>query len=485
MLTELRDHQVYGTDLLRRSLKSGYRRPLLSMPVGSGKTLLATYLIERALAKGKRVLFTVPAIILIEQTAQAFWKEGIRDIGIIQGTNHPETDYSRRLQIASVQTLQRRIMPKVDLAIVDEAHVRFEFYRGWFKYAHYPIIGMSATPWGPGLGELYDDLLIPVGIPELQRQGFLVHESPWTPDHPDLSKIETVAGDYHKGQLSDRMREARLVGNAVHWWKQKANGLPTFTFGVDCAHAKALQQQFLSAGIPTGYIDAHTERDERRQVLTQFRNGELRNVVNVACLTMGVDEDVRCISLNRPTKSEILFVQMIGRGLRPATGKEILTCLDHTDTYLNLGYARDIYHEHLDNGEAAPRQRPTPDRKPKECPACHYVKEPYQHECPKCGFAPTPQNTVVAVEGDLSPHKTGKHVDWQTRVSWYAQFLGLAESRGYKKNWARCTYKLKFGEWPEGLPEKPEPPQPEALKFAKYALIRNAKKRDTGHATHA
>src|SRR5580700_4028038 len=119
MKRELRPHQTYAIEKLRRSIGSGKRRPVLQAPTGCGKTLVAAAIVEAALAKQKRVIFVVPALALVDQTVQAFWDEGICDVGVIQGA-HPMTDWSRPVQVASVQTLQRRQIPGFDVAIIDE-----------------------------------------------------------------------------------------------------------------------------------------------------------------------------------------------------------------------------------------------------------------------------------------------------------------------------------------------------------------------------
>src|SRR3954447_23159314 len=107
MNRDLRPHQRQAIEMLRFSLGSGKRRPVLQAPTGFGKTRLAAAVVEGALAKQKRVIFAVPALSLVDQTVEAFWNEGIRDIGVIQGM-HPMTDWCRPVQVVSVQTLQRR-----------------------------------------------------------------------------------------------------------------------------------------------------------------------------------------------------------------------------------------------------------------------------------------------------------------------------------------------------------------------------------------
>ena len=110
MTGDLWPHQEEALAALRHALGRGKRRPMLQAPTGSGKTRIAAEIVNGALRKGKRVVFTVPLIELVEQTVQAFWNQGIRDVGVIQG-DHPDQDWSRPVQVASVQTLMRRLAP--------------------------------------------------------------------------------------------------------------------------------------------------------------------------------------------------------------------------------------------------------------------------------------------------------------------------------------------------------------------------------------
>src|ERR1700726_1378804 len=132
MKRELRPHQSQAIEMLRQSFGSGKRRPVLQAPTGFGKTRLAAALVEGALAKQKRVIFTVPALSLVDQTLKAFWDDGVRDVGVIQGT-HAMTDWSRPVQVASVQTLQRRQIPEADVVLIGECHRWFDCYEDWFR----------------------------------------------------------------------------------------------------------------------------------------------------------------------------------------------------------------------------------------------------------------------------------------------------------------------------------------------------------------
>ena len=307
MRSVLYPHQVEAMGMLKASLKTGSKRPMLQCPTGFGKTVMAAAIVEGAMRKGNRVMFCVPSLSLIDQTVQAFWREGIRDVGVIQA-DHPMTDYSKPVQVCSVQTIQRRRLPHADLVLIDEAHNWFKFYEKWFaQWDAIPFVGLSATPWTKGLGKHYDDLIIASTTQELIDAGYLSPFRVFAPSHPDLSGVRTIAGDYAEDDLAGVMNQSQLVADVVETWKAKAEGRPTLCFAVNRAHAKRLQQQFEQAGVPSGYIDAYTDIPEREAVRKQFASGAIKVVCNVGCLTTGVDWDVRCIVLARPTKSEMLF----------------------------------------------------------------------------------------------------------------------------------------------------------------------------------
>ncbi len=153
----LRPHQSQAIEMLKQSLRSGKRRPLVQAPTGFGKTLVAAAIIEGALAKGKRVIFTVPVLPLVEQTVEAFRNDGVRNIGVIQGF-HMMTDWSLPVQIASVQTLQRRKIPEADVVIIDECHRWFNFYGRWIDgpgMAKPSVHRAIRNPFHPGARSIF------------------------------------------------------------------------------------------------------------------------------------------------------------------------------------------------------------------------------------------------------------------------------------------------------------------------------------------
>jgi DNA repair protein RadD len=192
------------------------------------------------------------------------------------------------------------------------------------------------------LGRLYQDLIIAATMQDLIDLGYLSKFRVFAPAHPDLKGVRTVAGDYHEGDLGSAMDKRPLVADIVSTWLKLGRGRPTLCFAVNRVHAQHIRDKFEEAGVRAGYVDCFSTPSERIQVRSRFASGEFQVVCNVGVLTMGVDWDARCIILARRTKSEMFFVQIIGRRLRPAADKDHCLILDHSDTTSRLGFVTDF-----------------------------------------------------------------------------------------------------------------------------------------------
>lgn len=494
---ELRPHQVRAIDMLRQSL-AHHRRVVLQLPTGAGKTVIAADIVRQARSKGNRVVFCVPAISLIDQTVERFVQNGIDlyEIGVIQG-NHPMTRAHAPVQVASVQTLVYRDLPETDLVIVDECHRKAKAVDAWMDASvdgKLRFIGLTATPWAKGMGAAnrYEDLIRPTNMHELMDAGFLARPKVFVPTGGTLdldARVKTVAGDWHEGELSEAMQDPTLVADIVTTWvihrqkhvervnERRSEGdteaneyFGTLCFAVDRAHARKLYDRFADAGISSEYIDANTPREERDRIGRRLEGGEVDVVVNIGTLTTGVDWDVRCLILARPTKSEMLFVQIIGRALRTAPGKEHALILDHSDTHLRLGMVTDIDYAELDDGKKA-KQSKTKERElplPKECVVCAVLIPPLAKTCPSCGAdAPRPP-VIEEADGELAEFGATNQPQSKTRSlkdevrdlgkqQVYSQLLSYAASKGYKDGWAANKYREVFDVWPRGLAKDPVP----------------------------
>jgi DNA repair protein RadD len=456
-LRALRPYQERGLHDLKVSIQRGHRRVMKQAPTGSGKTEVAGHIIDGARRKGKRVVFTVPKLNLIDQTVASFEAQGIRAVGVMQGA-HERTDPTQPVQIVSAQTLLRRSRPDADIVIVDEAHEMHKSVLSWLSdpaCSKVIFIGMSATPWSRGLGKYYDDLIISATTADLIQAGYLCDFITFAPSDPDLSRVPIVAGDFHQGELAVAMDKPVLVGDVIETWIKLGENRQTFCFCVNRNHAKHITERFLEVGVAAEYMDGHTPREARLAIFDRYRVGDTRIICNVGVLTTGVDLDVRCIIDAKPTKSPILFVQTIGRGLRTASGKDKLIILDHAGNHLRLGRVTDIGQDYLDDGTR--RQRS--DKRARKhtgpllrlCDDCKAVLPRAASACPGCG-APTFSGTTIQAEDgelvELGSRASGRKEPTSAEKAQFLAELKALQQPGWKPGWAAAKFKERFGHWP-------------------------------------
>ncbi|HVM96396.1 MAG TPA: DEAD/DEAH box helicase family protein, partial [Candidatus Acidoferrales bacterium] len=451
-LPELRPYQFNTIENIRASVRGGVRRLVVQSPTGSGKTRIASALAGAANNKKNRVAFVVPAISLIDQTVEEFYENGVRDIGVIQA-DHGMTDWSKPIQVCSISTLEKRgTFPEASVVMFDECHRLYKTHVKWLEdpaYANAVFLGLSATPWARGLGKYFHSLLIAATTQELIDAGYLSKFRVFATGHPDLAGVRTVAGDYHEGELSKVMNESGLCADIVQTYQKRWGMGKTLCFAVDKAHALALQERFNYAGIKCGYQDADTPMDVRRMIRKMYHDGIYQVVVNIDTLTTGVDWDVRCIILARPTRSEMKFVQIIGRGLRLAPGKDELIVLDHSDSTLRLGLVTDIHHDHLDDGKKK-TNGVKPERKEKlpiECKGCGALyKINRERKCPNCGLVTKLHSEIIERDGELLEIKRDGSMimvkgvparEWteRERKQFYCELKAYGIEHGYKPGW--------------------------------------------------
>jgi DNA repair protein RadD len=500
---KLRPFQEQGVQSLRIAL-ARYMRTMLYSPTGSGKTEMAIAIVKSALAKGKRVIFLANRIHLVEQASRRFYASGIEH-GIIQGENTRDTH--QPVLIGSIDTVARRGFPDCDLILIDEAHAvagSQNFRQVVFGNSNRKIIGLSATPFSAGLGKryaelgdeaLFQELVVAAHIGDLIELGYLVDADFYAPADPDLTGVKTKRNafgetDYSDTDLGKAVDKPDLIGDIVAHWFKLAKNTPTVVFASNIAHSKHIVEQFRAAGVTAEHLDCYTDDDERRAILGRIASGETTVTSNVGILAEGWDFPAcRTLILARPTKSLIRYLQMIGRVLRPAPGKERALVLDHSGTVKRLGFATDDLPLYLHDGRPA-QQGKGQERKeplPKPCPKCAFVKPAKVHACPKCGFAPERQSEIVVGAGELVQVKRSKKPIRKESGQWvFSQLLGYARTRGYQDGWAWHKYAEFFdGRHPAGLRKISAVPTPEILSWIKSRVIAHAKRREQQGGSHA
>jgi superfamily II DNA or RNA helicase len=472
-------------------------------------TLTAAFMAKSASGRGKRFMFICDRIELIDQASRAFDAMGI-DHGIIQAS-HPRENQAKPVQIASIQTLAARrrraeriakkeeegrtiglnesmlaMVPQADVYVVDECHTVFSEHVELIKQNPEAVfIGLSATPWTKGLGKLYQEVVMPITVPELIDQGWLIEPVVYGPQSPDLSGVRVVAGEYHEDDLEKAVNKPHIVGGIVEHWLRLAAGEPTICFAVNVAHSKAIVEAFQRVGVAAEHIDGY-ERDAeaRRDKINRFRRGEITILSSVDILSKGFDyPGVRCEIMARPTKSKMLFIQQVGRVMRidPESGKDRALILDHAGNHERLGFVTDPMCTTLDDGKKAKasvrKEKEKPEQLPKPCPSCTFMKPAGVHKCPECGFEPVKPHGVVETDGELKQltKKARAKATMDDKQSVYSQLIHVRREKGYAPGWAAHAYRELFGVWPRGLSEVPKSPEPAVISWLKARNIRRAK----------
>jgi DNA repair protein RadD len=459
-LRPLRDYQAVTVEKVQEALKEGVKRIMVQGPCGFGKTLTAAHLMADYVEAGKRVCFVAPRLTLIDQSVDAFGAEGYYEhIGVIQG-QHPMTNYRRLLQVASLQTLTRRELPKIDMFIVDEAHMTSDaFLKLVASNPDTPFIGLSATPWRAGLGLAYEKLIVAETTQGLIDRGFLTPSRTFAPvKAPDLTGVRVLGtGEYNQGQLAAAVNKREIVGDIIKHWLSLGENRQTICFCVDRAHAKHVQERFEEAGVPTAYVDCFTDAMDRRDIVKGFRNGDIRIICNVGVLTTGFDApEASCMIDAAPTKSMILHVQKTGRVLRTAQGKTDALILDHAGNTVALGLVNEIRREWMCDGseESKAKRQANDEPKPRTCPECKTVVPKIHLECPHCGhkFYATTQvvhrDEALVEMGKREARREEQRIIADSKREFFGELKYICQQRGYKDGWAAVKYRERFGVWP-------------------------------------
>jgi DNA repair protein RadD len=283
------------------------------------------------------------------------------------------------------------------------------------------------------------------------------------------------------------MNTDQLVGDIVSHWHRFGQNRPTVVFAVGVAHSIHLRDEFLKSGVKAEHIDGDTPKDERDAILRRLAGGETTVVTNCMVLTEGWDcPEVGCTILARPTKSMGLFRQMVGRVLRPASGKVNAIVLDHSGAVYRHGLPEDHVEWTLDvdrraENPAQAKRKAGEEPKLRECPKCQVLitKPP----CGACGWMPAPRagRDRDVLDGELGLVIGGKAqagiLQPHEQLQFYRELRGFARDRGYADGWAFHKCKEKGFTPPWSWRDYPLlDPSPATKAWAKSRIIAYAKR---------
>ena len=416
----LRDYQEELIREVRDAMRS-HDRVLAVAPTGAGKTQIFCEIARAAQARGKRVAILTHRRELCAQVLNRL----------------VQMEIPRRT--IDVRSVQKRTQAAADLLIVDEAH--HAMARTWqlaLKCAP-RVIGFTATPQrldGRGLGDIFDWMVQGPTVAQLMAAG---HLSPYRlfcpPGRADLSGIKRRAGDYARGELSERVDQRRVMAAAVKNWRLYGGGRQTIGFCVSLAHAEHVRAAFAEAGVAAACIDGTMSILDRGQVVADFRSGQVRVLLSVELIGEGFDvPSCDCVLLMRPTQSLGLHLQQVGRGLRPSRQDcVILDCAGNSELHGLPDDERDWSLE----GRVRSRRGLVADNPVRVCPQCYGVHKPAA-VCPFCRYL-YPVVQVVPEEADVALVDRTEELRAMRQQVGRArdrdELMKIAADRGYKAGW--------------------------------------------------
>ena len=349
MSIKLRDYQLAGVKGTRREWAAGNKHTIVAMPTATGKTWLFCFIIHMALRNGHRCLVLVNLDELVHQTVEKLRRIGIRP-GVVKADRN---EWSRDVVVASVQTLSSKrrlyVIPpsRFNIVIVDECHfansASFQRVLQYFGEAYH--LGCTATPFRgdhksladagwqsvayvyPWTKAVEDGWLVPLKVERVQTKTTLVGVN---------ARTDSVTGqtDFTPGRLGQRINTKERNDAIVQAAIDKVLPRKTLAFCATVDHAVSLANAFRRRGIEAHAIYGDMGPRERRTILDGHKTGRFPVLTNCHVLTHGYDDpSLQAIIMAKPTQSKVLYIQCVGRGLRPdkPNGKIDCVLLDVVD----------------------------------------------------------------------------------------------------------------------------------------------------------
>lgn len=381
----------------------------------------------------KRVLFLVHRRELVEQIESTFKWIGVN------------LDY---VQFGMVQTITRHLetTPTPALIITDENHHALaRSYKEIYEYFKaVPRLGFTATPIrmnGDGLHDVNDVLVETVNVSDLIQSQHLAPYRYYAPQVIDTGKLKVSSTrDYTHKSMDDAFQNV-IYGDVIKHYQKLADGEQAIAYCHSIESSIATRDAFNAAGISAAHIDAKTPRDQRTEIIDDFRNHTIKVLCNVDLIGEGFDvPDCSTVIMLRPTKSLSLFIQQSMRGMRYRPGKMSII-IDHVGNVNNFGLPDTPHKWTLEGNHKRKRKQQDSGPRTIQCLNCFgvYFYSDGGDICPYCGFkrVPTQHELEVIEQAKLEEVKRReliiKEPDEMHSVS---DLYAMAKAKGYKPGWA-------------------------------------------------
>jgi len=478
---KLRDYQLQAIDMLRQGFAAGHRAQILYLGTGGGKTETSIAMLDAARKKGSRAAIILDRIVLCDQTSKRLDRYSI-DHGVLQ-SGHWRYRPHEHIQVCSAQTIEKRgSFPGLTLLVVDECHAKrkqtIEFIK---NNPHIKVVGLSASPFTKGLGDVYTNVVSPITTKQLVEGGSLVPLRVFIAKEIDMTGAKKVAGEWSEAEAS--RRGMQITGDVVTEWIKKTHdvfGKPekTIVFCSGVAHGTDLVRKFADQGYNFVSISYKDDDEYKRQVIEDFEkpDSEIIGLVATDVLTKGFDNPLVKIGVSaRPfSKSFSSHVQQMGRVMRPSNGKEFALWLDHSGNYLRFQEDWDYLYEHGvkeldDEAEKPKKEKPKEAKEAAKCPKCSALWPRGSDTCMNCGHTRERRSMVEAVPGEMEELAAAANRDSKQRF--WSMCVYKMQVAGWSSGRCAHLYKDKFGVWPRGLVDVPATPDFAFEKFNKSRII--------------
>lgn len=384
-------YQPEAVHRIQEKFKSRLKKIMLVLFMGLGKTHIACYMVRMAVNNRKKVLFIAHRFELIDQAANKFISEGM-EVGIIM--DGFEEERYKPIQVASIQTLNNRDLPLADLVIIDEAHrsVSPQYMKILRQYeaAGAYFVGLTATPFrtkkSEGFRVFWDSHVRPITVAQAIEEGYVCQSRVYACARIVMpEKAKGSDGDYKEEELMKAFDVDEVYINLVNKYKLHIGKDKAIVFCVNVKHSKKTCQVLIEAGIKAVHVDGNTPKDQRIQIVEDYKNGYYDAIVNVDIFTEGFDcPDIMAVVLCIATTSKAKYFQTAGRGSRILRdgSKQFYKILDMADNTKRFGFVEEDFEVDLDAQKKKPRKQGVAPIK--DCPSCGYMMPVTIKVCPEC-----------------------------------------------------------------------------------------------------
>lgn len=422
-MIQLRTYQRTLIDDTRHAFKLGHKRPLVVLPCGSGKTVCFADMAERHTRKpDSYVWFLVHRRELIDQTLETFDTMGI---------NHD------RIYVGMIGTALKHPTPPT-LIIFDEAH--HATAKTWTRvtdaYPNVPVVGLTATPSrrdGRALGDIFDELIVGVEAEWLIANGYLAPYDYYAPRTVDMKTVKMYGVDYDGEAVTEMLIQSHIYGDVMKYIDMSRK---TIIYAPSVRYSRMLADQIPHAK----HFDGTTPKAERDRIISDFRSGKVRVLINVDIVGEGFDvPDCDTIMLLRPTTSVALYIQQSMRAMRPREGKRA-TVYDFVGNVYRHGMPTEKREWSLTGRMKARNSDGEPDVLVRQCEGCYRVYGGIGRVCPYCGH--DNGKTRAEIKRDEAAQlELVRKVERrkQGMAQTYEELVALGRSKGYAnpQYWAK------------------------------------------------